>query len=245
MPKLIMVAGPSGVAKSPLVKSIERLHSELAKQLRKLVLYNDRKPRPGEEDGVDYYFRSREEIEELKNDSGYLVVLNRGDLQALELKSIDRTLEAGFHALYEGNPFIPARLREEGVFDKFDTLSIFLSPLSREEVLHAKEEGIDLQELLVDIQRRKLLHRTRREKGMLSLNDLENIETRANSAYEEVREAGKFDYVVPLHDGEGHDNWERFGIVIGSARRAVHKVAALIQGEKPHGVERWEVDLLP
>jgi guanylate kinase len=95
------------------------------------------------------------------------------------------------------------------------------------------------------VQRRKLLHRTRRQKGNLSLKDLENIEKRAGSALVEMREAWKFDHVIALHDGEGNDNWDAFYYPIGSARAALTAFVALLQDETPAGVERWEAGLVP
>lgn len=245
MPKLVLVSGPSCVGKSPLAAGLGRLAPDLAGRIEKLVLYTDREKRPGEEDGVDYHFRARDEIAALKDDPDHVVIDNRGDLQALERAAIDRILGRGCHALYEGSPRLPAALRRMGVLDDYDTLSVFLSPLSRAEVRHARQAGLHLPELFAEIQRRKLLHRTERQQGWLSLGALEDIETRARSAYGECREACRFDHVNPLHDGEGHDNWDRFGIPIGSARAAIARVVALIAGEVPEGVECWDDDLLP
>ena len=174
-----------------------------------------------------------------------VLVTNSRRLAADTLAEIDRILESGCHALYEGNPGLPARLREAGILTPHDSLSIFLAPLSHEEIRQAKADDIDLPGLFAGIQRRKLLHRTSQEEGTLSLGDLENIETRATSAYDECRQACHFDHVVPLHDGEGNDNWDRFGLPIGSARHATRTVAALIRGEAAEGAETWEADLLP
>ena len=178
--------------------------------------------------------------------AGFVVVDVRGDLQALEVDSLQRTLDAGFDAFFEGNPFVPARLREAGVFERFETLSVFLSPLARNELLYLKmpERRLNLGKFVTDIQRRKLLHRTKRQKVILSLKDLENIETRAASALREMREAWKCDHVIPLYDGEGNDNWDAFYYPVGSARNALETFAALLRGEHPEGVERWEKSLL-
>ncbi|MEQ8899363.1 MAG: hypothetical protein RID23_19980 [Roseovarius sp.] len=244
MPRLILISGPSCIGKSPLVEGIGTLCPKVAETLEALVLNTDRDRRPGEEDGKDYHFRPREEIEALRDDTGHVVVNNRGDLQALELAAIDRIHAQGHHALYEGNPRLPAKLREAGVLEAYDTLSIFLSPLSRDELRAAQEAGLDREGLVTEIQRRKLLYRTTRQEGMLSRPDLDDIETRATSAYDELREAWRYDAVVPLHDGEGDDNWSRFGMPIGSARTAIKTVAALIADQPTGGTEYWEADLL-
>jgi len=60
--RLVILSGPSCVGKSPLEKALGRFFPELRQRLQKLVLYNSRAPRPGEMDGKDYYFRTREQI---------------------------------------------------------------------------------------------------------------------------------------------------------------------------------------
>ena len=128
------------------------------------------------------------------------------------------------------------------------TLRVFLAPLSRDEILFLKDplQRTDLEKLLPDIMRRKLLRRTKRQKTNLSLKDLENIEQRVTSAIVELREAWKFDYVIPNHDGEDSEHWDAFYYPIGDARRALLAFVALLRGdETPPGVEQWEKDLVP
>ena len=126
-------------------------------------------------------------------------------------------------------------------------LSIFLSPLSKDEIayLKAPERNVSLQELITDIMRRKLLRRTRRQKGELSGKDLENVETRASSAYRELQEAWYFEYVIANHDGEDSDNWEAFYYLIGDARKTLDAFVALLKGTVQPNVEKWEADFLP
>jgi guanylate kinase len=156
-------------------------------------------------------------------------------------------MDEGFDPFFEGNPFIPSKLREAGVFDEYPTLSVFLSPLSNDEIIYLKvpERKVDLANFITDVQRLKLLHRTKRQKVNLSLKDFENIEKRAAVAIVEMREAWKFDYVIPLHDAEGNDNWDAFYYPIGDARKALKAFASLLQGETPPGLEQWDKDLIP
>jgi guanylate kinase len=214
--------------------------------LRKLVLYNSRAPRPGEVDGLDYHFRLRSQVEELRVNSRYAVLDVRGDLQAVDIEELQTLLEAS-NAFFEGNPFVGRALQTHPRLAGIDRLSIFVSPLSREEIvfLKAPERNVSLPDLVTDIMRRKLLRRTRRQKLELSAKDLENIETRAASAYRELKEASHFDYVIPNHDGEDSDNWEAFYYPVGDARKALNAFAALLEGRTPSDVERWEEDLLP
>jgi guanylate kinase len=93
--------------------------------------------------------------------------------------------------------------------------------------------------------RRKLLRRTRKQKGEISLRDLENIERRASSAYSELKEAHHFQYVIPNHDGEDSENWDAFYYLLGDARSALEAFVSLLRNEKSSDVERWEEKLLP
>ncbi|MEO5363205.1 MAG: hypothetical protein H7838_06225 [Magnetococcus sp. DMHC-8] len=244
---MVVLSGPSCVGKGPLFTAFRRFYPALADRFRQLVLFNDRSPRPGEEEGVDYFFRSRSSVEALRDRTGYVVADVRGDLQALEIAQVQRILDTGRIPFFEGNPFVPGKLREFGLFERFPTLSVFLSPLAREEILYLKdpERGVDLNKFIADVQRHKLLHRTQRQKGQLSLRDLENIEKRCNSALLEMREAWQFDHVIPLHDGEGHENWDAYYYPIGSARKALLAFAALLQGQVTVDVEHWTADLIP
>src|ERR687891_493163 len=93
--RLVILSGPSCVGKSPLTKALARFYPELRNRLQPLVLYNSREPRPGEVDGVDYHFRSREEIEILKAKNHFVVMDVRGDLQALDLQELSESLAKG------------------------------------------------------------------------------------------------------------------------------------------------------
>lgn len=243
--RLVILSGPSCVGKSPLDKALGRLFSQLRQRLQRLVLYNSRTPRPGEIDGRDYHFRTREQVESLRSQQRYVVLDVRGDLQGLDLEELSALLEKG-DAFFEGNPFVGRTLQTHPQLAHVERLSVFLSPLSKEEIYFLNSEhNILLPELVTDVMRRKLLRRTRRQKVELSLKDLENIEKRASSAYKELKEAWHFDYIIANHDGEDSDNWEAFYYPLGDARKALLAFAALLEGKVPLDVEKWEEDLIP
>lgn len=242
--RLIILAGPSCVGKSPLAKSFARFYSELNESMKPLVLYNSRSPRPGEVDGTDYHFRSKEEIEKLKDNDGFVVMDVRGDMQALNLNELASHLKNN-DVLFEGNPFIGKVLVNHPSLKDINRLSIFVSPLSKDEIEFLKaQEGITkLQDIITDVMRRKLLRRTRRQKGNLSLKDLENIEKRASSAYTELQDAHLYQYIITNHDGEDHENWDAFNYPLGDARKALIAFANLIS-EKEAVTEKWDSQLL-
>ncbi|MGC2819816.1 MAG: hypothetical protein WA198_09045 [Candidatus Sulfotelmatobacter sp.] len=243
--RLVILTGPSCVGKTPLYKSLGKFHPELHAKLSKLVLVNSRTPRPGEIDGVDYHFRTRSQVEKLRTDHRYLVIEARDDLQALDSDELDRLLQRG-DVLFEGNPYVGMALQTHPRLAPVNRLSIFISPLSKNEIayLKAPEHNLSLDEFITDVMRRKLLRRTQRQKGILSARDLENVETRASKAYRELQVAWHFQYVIPNHDGEDSDHWEAFYYVIGDARKTLSAFVALLGGSEPPGVEKWQQDFL-
>ena len=174
--RLIILAGPSCVGKSPLSRALANFHPELSRTLDPLVLYNSRAARPGETDGVDYHFRTREQIEGLKKEKHFVVMDARGDLQALDMNELNQSLTKG-NVFYEGNPFIGRILLTHPTLADVKRLSVFMSPLSRNEILSIKtsKPGVSLEKFITDIMRQKLLRRTRRQKGELSNSDLEEV----------------------------------------------------------------------
>ena len=244
--RLIILAGPSCVGKSPLEKALARFHPELRNPMQPVVLYNDRAPRPGEVDGVDYHFRSREAIRALEGEADHVVMDVRGDLQALDVAGLRDDLQAG-DVIFEGNPFVGHRLLTDPGLEGVHRLGIFMAPLSRDEILFLRESAGDaaLPGLVTDVMRRKLLRRTRKQKSELSLKDLENIETRAGSAYRELKMAHEFHAVLPNHDGEDSENWDAFYYPLGDARLSLDAFVALLRGEACDRAEKWESGLVP
>jgi guanylate kinase len=184
-------------------------------------------------------------VEGLRADRRYAVLEARTDLQALNVEELESLLRRG-SAFFEGNPYVARTLQVHPRLANLNCLSIFLSPLSKEEITYLKEpqRNVSLEDLLTDIMRRKLLRRTRQQKGELSAADLENVETRASSAYRELQGAWHFQYVIPNHDGEDSDNWDAFYYPIGDARKTLNTFVGLLQGLVPPSVEKWERNLL-
>jgi len=243
--RLFILTGPSCVGKSPLVRSLEKFYPGYWKGFQQLIVYNDRDPRPGEVDGVQYHFRSTEEIQALKEKPDFLVIDVRGDLQALDCHQLKKSLQEG-SVFYEGNPYLGSFLQESSDLADINKTSVFLSPLSKDEILYLQDlqPPIDLPALVTDIMRRKLLRRTRKQKGELSLPDLKNIEGRARSAYGELQLGHKFNYILPNHDGEDSENWDAFYYPLGEARLVLKTVISLLEGKKSEVLETWEENLL-
>lgn len=246
MGRLVILAGPSCVGKSPLCAALRRFYPDLARRFPKVVIYNSRRPRSGEIDGIDYHFRTSGALEGINAKHNHVVFDVRGDLQAIDLGGLVKALHSG-DALLECSTLIARGLLSDSRCDRIERLSVLLSPLCRQEIQQLKAPGlsISLSEVVTDLMRRKLLRRTNREKTILSLADIEDIEKRASTAYQELKEAWHFDYVIPNHDGEDSENWDAFHNPLGDARKSLQAFAALLRGEDHSVVEKWEQDLIP
>ncbi len=248
MGRLVILSGPSCVGKGPLYAALKKFHPDLAGRLSKFVLYDSRAPRPGEVDGVDFHFRSRQFIEGLRDQPQFRVFEVRSDLQAMDTRELELRCasDATCDVFFEGNPFIGSGLLDLAQVQQIPVLSIFLSPLTCEEIveLNARTPSARLSEFVTDVMRRKLLRRTTRQKGILSQKDLENIEIRAASACGEMQQAWRFDHVIPCHDGEDSEHWDAFYYPIGDARQALGAFAALLEGRNAAWAEKWSLELM-
>jgi guanylate kinase len=245
MHRLIVLAGPSCVGKSPLLKALRAEAPDLLDGVKTLVLYNSRDPRPGEVDGEDYHFRWADEIQALSEDDRFRVMKVRGDTQAIDLKELRDDLTAT-DVIYEGNPFVGEVLVELDLPDQAQLRSAFISPLRSAELQRRMDPDAhaDVESFVADVMRRKLLRRTSRQKGLLAQGDLEEIERRCTSAFRELQKAWKFGPVIVNHDGEDSENWDAFTWPVGEAGLAVEAVMELLRGQSPQRAENWPPDFL-
>jgi guanylate kinase len=95
---LLVLAGTSGAGKGTIGKLLRAREPAL----RWSVSWATRPARPGEVDGVDYHFRTRDEFERLRDDGGFLESFDvYGDLKGTPRGPIDRWLAAGEDVLLE------------------------------------------------------------------------------------------------------------------------------------------------
>ena len=128
--RLIILSGPSGAGKSTVVREL------LAQSSLPLVLSvsaTTRAPRPGEVDGLDYYFLSHEEFARRRNDGQFLEckeVFGRGDWYGTLRSVVDAGLDAGKWVILEID--VQGAL---SVMEQCDnTISLFVHPGSPEEL---------------------------------------------------------------------------------------------------------------
>ncbi|CAJ1457704.1 unnamed protein product, partial [Effrenium voratum] len=98
---LLVLCGPSGVGKSTLAKQLLS-HSELGSHFGLVVSHTTREPRHGEEDGVDYYFTSRSQMERMIGDGEFLEHAEvHGNLYGTSFQAIQEVCSRGRHCLLD------------------------------------------------------------------------------------------------------------------------------------------------
>jgi guanylate kinase len=89
---LIVISGPSGVGKDTLIKSL----LEHDRNLRYSVSCTTRSPRPGEVDGVDYSFVTRERFQQMIDEGAFLEhATYNGNLYGTLTERVERERDAG------------------------------------------------------------------------------------------------------------------------------------------------------
>ena len=125
---LIVLSGPSGVGKGTVRKE---LFSQPDTNYEYSISMTTRAPRVGEVDGVDYFFKSREEFEQLIEQGGLLEHAEFvGNYYGTPIAYVQETIEAGRDVFLEIEVQGAAQIREKAP----EALFIFLAPPSISEL---------------------------------------------------------------------------------------------------------------
>lgn len=160
---LIVLSGPSGSGKGTIV-------SRLLKQRDDTVLsisMTTREPRPGEEDGVHYFFTTREEFEMMQSLGAFLESAEyNGNYYGTPESTVRNWLEEGKNVILE----IEVQGAEKIMDFRSDVVSIFITIPSMAEL-------------------------ERRLRGRATETE-EKIQARLATATRELKRAFRYDYVV-------------------------------------------------
>ena len=130
--KALIISSPSGAGKSTIIGRLK----EALPQLRFSISATSRKPRPGEQDGREYYFLSSEEFRRRIEADAFIEwnEVYQGTYYGTLRTELVRCWEAGHVALFDVDVEGAARLKE-ALGD--NALSLFILPPSLE-VLRAR-----------------------------------------------------------------------------------------------------------
>ena len=140
--KLSVITGPSGVGKGTLVKRLLERHPEVWLS----VSATTRAPREGEQEGVSYFFHSRESFDELVAQNGLLEWAEfAGNCYGTPRQPVEDQLKAGHPVLLEIELEGARQVRQ--TFE--DGFQIFLAPPSFEELeRRIRGRGTDAEEAI-------------------------------------------------------------------------------------------------
>jgi guanylate kinase len=161
--KLIVIAAPSGAGKTSLVKALLESNDDMGVA----VSHTTRAMRPGETDGVDYHFVSKEAFQSLLAEGGFIEHAEVfGNWYGTSLGAMDTVLNQGKHLVLEIDYQGAAQVRDKVPH----ALSIFILPPS----LKALKD--------------RLTNRAQ--------DDAESIERRSQEAFNEISHYHQFDYLI-------------------------------------------------
>ena len=229
MTTLLLLSGPSCVGKGPLLAALERCHPELP--FVQPIVHACRSPRPGEEDGVDFHFRSYDEIEAYDRQR-YFVYPMRNQNRALDIQELASLLADHERVVLELSPPQVEPFRSHpGVANLLAGIrqtAVLLQPLSVDEALAlAVAKGCEPAQAVADVMLPKQLHRATRLGQLLDTAQVEDLMIRARAAWSEMQPRPEFDHLLVNHDAEGDDHW-RHTPPIGDAGQTLTAIVSLL-----------------
>lgn len=172
---IVAVSGPSGVGKGTVLARVEELLEEANPgSVGHSISVTTRAPRGAEHDGVEYYFRTTEEFEQMIKD-GKIVEYDKyvDNYYGTPSEPLDAMLKKGQDVLFDIT--IEGSLALNRMFDK-DTATIFILPPSMEALENRlRGRGTETEE---------------------------KIQKRLAQAKAEIKRAGEFEYIVTNDDLE-------------------------------------------
>jgi len=119
--KLVVISGPSGAGKSTVCRRL----AEAAPEIQLSVSATTRPPRPGEKEGVDYYFISRDEFERRVKAGGFAEHAEyAGNLYGTPRKQLEDAVAHGKTIVMD----IDVQGAAQVVREYPDAVTIFLAP---------------------------------------------------------------------------------------------------------------------
>lgn len=209
---LIVLSGPSGVGKGTVRKALFEMPEQ---NFVYSVSMTTRKKRPGEVEGKDYYFVSREEFEEKIKEGKFLEHAEFvGNYYGTPLDKVNEQLNLGKELILEIEVEGAAQVREKCK----DAVFIFLAPPSKAALYkRLKRRGTESEEV---------------------------IKERIDKANREFKLAFKYDYIV-INDEVRNAADRIMAIIRAEhakTERSIHKYLELIENETD--CNNWKDDLL-
>jgi guanylate kinase len=228
--RLIILSGPSCVGKSPLVKALRRVYPEILFQMP--IFHTSRQPRTIEQEGVDYYFRSEEEIRSFPPDR-FIVARTRTVWQGIDLEETEHLFTRHDLIITEVYPTLGTLFLEHPRVQKmsaeFEVQTVFISPVTEEEIqaVQTRMGFASPDEATAAIMLPKHIARMQQQGKLLTPEVMGDLHIRSSSAYEEIQMGGRYMHRIINHDGEDSTNW-RYTPPIGEAGTTLKRFVGIL-----------------
>ena len=194
---LLVISGSSGVGKSTVIAQVMKERPDLYFS----VSFTTRPPREGEVHGVNYYFVTREDVEERIRRGEFLEYAEYvGNYYGTSMEVIREKLDKGVDVLLDIEVQGAAKVREKLP----DAVTLFLIPPSFEE-----------------------LSRRLRARGT---DSEEKIAKRLETARREAKEIVNYDYVV-VNDTVSHAAQEVLAVLTAAGCRTERRIHLIEEGD--------------
>lgn len=168
---IIVISGPSGVGKTTIIQHLKEILP-----LRVPASATDRAPRPGEHEGVTYYFKTPDEFQQLINSDAFVEYTTLEHRYGVLRREIENTSE---DMVLDVD--VNGALKIKEYFD--DAVLIFIAPPSMQELerrIRARNDGMSEEEL------QKRLARAKHELSMAQKYDFIITNHNIQETFEEV-----------------------------------------------------------
>lgn len=140
---LIVLSGPSGCGKGTIIQSLLSAREDTVLS----ISMTTRAPRNGEQDGVHYFFRTREQFEQVIAEDGFLEYAEyNGNYYGTPKAPIMRWLNEGKNVILE----IEVQGAERVMAQESDIVTVFVTPPSMQELeRRLRERGTETEEKIM------------------------------------------------------------------------------------------------
>lgn len=228
--RLVILSGPSCVGKSPLLKALRSVYPHISFQMP--VMYTSRQPRSIEQEGIDYYFRTEQEIRSFPPDR-YIIGKTRTVWQAIDLEEIRKLFAHHDLIIFEiyptlGELFLTHPLTLQ-LSSQFQVRTVFISPATEHEIeaLQASMGFTSPEEVVAAVMLPKHIGRMQQQGTLLTPEVMKDLHTRASMAYREMEMGKGYAYLIVNHDGEDSHNW-RFTPPLGDAGATLKRFVEIL-----------------
>jgi hypothetical protein len=212
--RLVLISGPSGVGKGPIIEWTKQLYTPDLCQVKVRKTQTER--HKGNEDDLG-----------LGNGDNFYQFDCRGVEQRIYLDELDSAIEKQdvvlLEAYYKTIDFLKNRYG-----GSVDFASTFVSPLDLQEIMELNNQGKRLDDYLPELMLDSLVRRAERDGKAFTRTLIKELEQRAEDSVNEVRFVHNYRQVIPNHCYESDSRW-RFPFLIGEPLKVVKSLKEIME----------------